>query len=401
MSVGLIEALFWTAVGGLIYTFAGYPALVWSLARVRPRPVRRAPIEPTVSVLIVAHNEAARIAARIDNCLALDYPSHRLEIVVASDGSTDGTAAVAARYQEGPHAGPEVRVIAYPFWRGKPSVLNDTIPGCRGEIVLLADARQRFDSDVVRRLTENFADPSVGAVSGELCLLNEAGVAVGAGVGAYWRYEKLIRRSESLVDSTIGATGAIYAVRRRLFEFIPPDTLLDDVLIPLRIARRGYRVVFDGRARASDGAAATARQEYKRKVRTIGGNLQLFARERWLLLPTHRLWLQTVSHKVLRLLAPFFMVTAAVTSSILAPQSSLYTLAVALQLGFYGAAAAGALLRRRGGRLAGALAVPYAFCLLNFTTLAAVARSLTGRQSVQWRKGTETSQIGPSQRRVA
>jgi cellulose synthase/poly-beta-1,6-N-acetylglucosamine synthase-like glycosyltransferase len=391
MTETVVAALFWTALGALVYTFVGYPALVWSIARLRPRPVRRAPIEPTVSVLIVAHNEAAVIAARIENCLALDYPPEQLEIIVASDGSTDATVAVAQQYESSSRPGPAVRVFAYPWWRGKPSVLNDSITRCRGDIVVLGDARQRYEPGAVRRLAENFADATVGAASGELCLLNEAGIAVGEGVGAYWRYEKLIRRSESAFDSTVGATGAIYAIRRSLFEPIPHDTLLDDVLIPVRIARRGYRVVFDAGARAFDRTATSARQEYLRKVRTIGGNVQLFARERWLLLPTHRLWLPAVSHKALRLVAPVFMLLTAVTSAVLAPRSALYAVAFALQVAFYAAAAGGALLRRRRGLFARVLAVPYAFCLLNLTTLAAVARSLSGRHTVQWRNTIETS----------
>jgi hypothetical protein len=197
--------------------------------------------------------------------------------------------------------------------------------------------------------------------------------------------------SESATDSTVGATGAIYAIRRSLFEPIPADTLLDDVLIPVRIARRGYRVVFDAGARAFDRTAVSARQEYLRKVRTIGGNVQLFARERWLLLPTHRLWLPAVSHKALRLVAPAFMLLTAATSAMLAPRSTVYAVALALQVVFYGAAAGGALLQRRRGPFARVLALPYAFCLLNLTTLAAVARSLSGRHTVQWRNTMETS----------
>jgi cellulose synthase/poly-beta-1,6-N-acetylglucosamine synthase-like glycosyltransferase len=385
----VVEATFWTTVVALVYTFVGYPVLVWTLARVRPRPVRRAHVQPDVSVVIAVHNEAAVIRARIENCLALDYPPDRLEIVVASDGSTDATVEVARRYERPAHPGPAVRVVAYPWRRGKPSILNDTVPHCRGEVVVLADARQRYDADAVRRLAENFADPTVGSASGELTLLNEAGVAVGDGVDAYWRYEKLIRRSESALDSTIGATGAIYAIRRRLFEPIAADTLLDDVLIPVRIARRGFRVVFDARARAWDRAATTTRQEYTRKVRTIGGVAQLFTRERWLLVPTHRLWLQAVSHKALRLVAPFLMVAALGTSAILAPRSGLYAAALAGQLGFYGAAIAGGLVRGSGGRIARLLAVPYAFCVLNGTTVVALTRFATGRHTVQWTKAAD------------
>ena len=382
----MIETVFWVAVAGLAYTFVLYPAGMVLLARVMPRPVRRAPHRPMVSVLIAAHDEVRTIAARIENCLALRYRAERLEIVIASDGSTDGTVELARRYARSPGAGPRVRVVAYPWRRGKPAVLNDTIPRCAGDIVVLGDARQRWSPDAVRVLVQSFADPRVGAVSGELQLLNAGGAAVGEGVGTYWRYEKRIRRAESAVDSTVGATGALYAIRRELFTPIPPDTLLDDVLIPLRIARRGFRVLFDGRAQAWDHVAATAREEYTRKVRTIGGVVQLFAREPWLWLPTHRLWVQAISHKLLRLAAPVFLAGALLASVALAPAHPVYAGALAAQLAFYAAAAAGAMTRRRRGALARALAVPYAFCLLNLTTVVGVWRFVTGRQSVQWRK---------------
>jgi biofilm PGA synthesis N-glycosyltransferase PgaC len=386
----MMDLAFWVAVAGLGYTFAGYPAVMLLLARLAPRSVRRGRALPTVSVLIAAHNEARTIAARIENCLALDYPHARLEIVVASDGSTDETVAIARRY-EGTSSGPGVRVIAYPWRRGKPSVLNDSVPHCTGEIVVLGDARQRYDADAVRRLVENFTDSRVGAVSGELHLLNDAGRAVGEGVGAYWRYEKAIRKAESAVHSTVGATGAIYAIRRRLFVPIPHDTLTDDVVIPLRIVRQGFRVIFDSRARAWDRVADSARAEHVRKLRTIAGVLQVFARERWLWLPTHPVWMQAISHKLLRLAAPFFMLTALLTSAVLAPGHGVYRVAFAAQLAFYVAAAAGALAREGSGKLARLLAIPYAFCLLNLTTLVSLWRFVRGRHSVRWQKAADAA----------
>jgi poly-beta-1,6-N-acetyl-D-glucosamine synthase len=385
----VIEPVFWAAVAGLLYTFAGYPLLITMLARVAPRPVRRASVEPTVSVLIAAHDESRTIGARIENCLALDYPADRLEIVVASDGSTDATVERARRYVRSGEPGPAVRVLAYPWRRGKPSVLNDSVPRCTGEIVVLGDARQRWDADAVRCLVENFGDPRIGAASGELLLTNEGGAAIGDGVGAYWRYEKVIRRAESAVHATVGATGAIYAIRRQLFEPMPADTLDDDVLVPLRIVRRGYRVVFDGRARAWDHAARTGREEFTRKVRTISGVLQIFARERWLWAPTQPVWLQAISHKLARIAAPLLMVIALVANVRLAADSAWYAAMLATQLAFYGAAAAGAVVGRRRGRLARLLGVPYAFCLLNLTTLVALARFVTGRQPVRWQKAAD------------
>ena len=257
--------LFWVSVGLLGYTYLGYPALIWLWATLQPPPPRRRGTEPTVTLVIVAHNEAARIAGRLENLLSLDYPGDRVEIVLGSDGSTDGTADRGRAFD---HAG--VTVVGFETRRGKPAVLNDLVPKARGEIVIMADARQRFERGALRALTAAFEDPRVGAVSGELILTDIANATtVGKGVGFYWRYEKFIRANESRVDSTVGATGAIYAIRRELFAPIADDTMLDDVLIPLNVARRGYRVLFEPRARAYDRVSSTAREEFTRKVRTI------------------------------------------------------------------------------------------------------------------------------------
>jgi cellulose synthase/poly-beta-1,6-N-acetylglucosamine synthase-like glycosyltransferase len=196
--------------------------------------------------------------------------------VIASDGSTDDTVAIARRYEDS-----GVRVCAFEKRRGKSAVLNAVVPTLRGEIVLFADARQQFDCDALRAIVSNFADPCVGAVSGELMLRATAGTtAAGYGTAFYWRYEKFVRSMESRADSTICATGAVYAIRREAFEPIPDDTILDDMLIPLRIVRRGYRVLFEPEARAYDSVAPSARYELTRKMRTNAGLFQLFARER-------------------------------------------------------------------------------------------------------------------------
>jgi cellulose synthase/poly-beta-1,6-N-acetylglucosamine synthase-like glycosyltransferase len=374
-----VELIFWLSLALLAYAHIGYPALIAARARLAPRPHRRGG-EPTVSIVIVAHNEGARIGARIDNLRALDYPSDRLEIVVASDGSSDGTAERARAWE------PDgVTVVAFETRRGKAAVLNDVVPKLRGKIVVMADARQTFDTAVLRALVAPFADPAVGAVSGELILTSGGATGVGEGVGFYWRYEKFIRRHESLADSTVGATGAIYAIRRALFSPVAVDTILDDVLIPMTIVRRGYRVLFEATARAYDRPAATAPEEFRRKVRTIAGTFQLFARNRWLLSPRdNRLWLQTVSHKGLRLLSPLLLAALAV-SNVLLGDVPLYRLALGLQVAFYGAALVGALTRGTRLRIP-FMSVPYVFCLLNWATTVAFLRFLAGRQRVTWDK---------------
>jgi cellulose synthase/poly-beta-1,6-N-acetylglucosamine synthase-like glycosyltransferase len=374
----LFETVFWASLALLAYTFAGYLGLVRAWAALRPRPARRAPIEPDVSLVIVARDEESRIEARLANALSLDYPKERLEVVLASDGSRDATVRRARAFEA---AG--VRVVAFPVARGKPSVLNDVVPGCRGEIVVLADARQRFDAGALRALVAPFADPAVGAVSGELVLEGEDG-AVGRGVGTYWRCEKAIRAAEASVDSAVGATGAIYALRRGLFQPIPADTLLDDVLVPLRIARRGHRVLFEPGARAFDRAPASAAEELGRKVRTIAGNFQLFARERWLLDPfRNRLWLQTVSHKALRLLTPLLLLAALASNAWLA-ERLLYRALLLGQAAFYSAALLGRALE--GARASRPFAVPYVVCLLAWATVLGFVRFASGTQPVAWEK---------------
>ena len=373
------SAVFWGSASLLAYVYLGYPALVRAWSGLRPKPILRAPAEPEVTMLVVAHNEADNVAERLENALVQAYPADKLEIVLASDGSTDETVERARVYEP---AG--VTVMAFERRRGKPAVLNDLVPSARGEIVVLGDARQRFAPDAVRALVAPFADARVGAVSGELILREDgADSAVGQGVGFYWRYEKFMRAHEGRIDSTVGVTGAVYAIRRHLFEAIPDDTILDDVLIPLRIVRRGYRVVFEPAARAFDRPAADAGQEFARKARTLAGNFQLFSREPWLLSPRrNRVWVQTLSHKGLRLIAPLLH-AGAFLAALPLTRGRVYRLALAAQLAFYAAAAAGGAGRNARRRPA-LLSVPYAMCLLNGATVAGFVRFLRGRQPATW-----------------
>jgi cellulose synthase/poly-beta-1,6-N-acetylglucosamine synthase-like glycosyltransferase len=277
-------------------------------------------------------------------------------------------------------------------------LLNALVPTASGDIVVLADARQAFDSNAVRALAAGFADPRVGAVSGELMLVpDDETAAAGHGAAFYWRYEKFIRSNESRLDSTIGTTGAIYAIRRELFEPIAEDTILDDVAIPLAVVRRGFRVVFEPAARAYDRTSATARQEFARKTRTIAGTFQLFARERWLFNPRgNRLWFETLSHKALRLTLPalhiaLFLMNAALLSAW--PYQWLF----ALQACFYAAAltgGAGVCARRR----LPIVSVPCTICLLVWATLVGFVRFLTHRQAVTWERVSPRTACQPVSR---
>jgi cellulose synthase/poly-beta-1,6-N-acetylglucosamine synthase-like glycosyltransferase len=268
---------------------------------------------------------------------------------VASDGSTDQTLDALAPYAA------HVELVMLPP-RGKAAALNAAVSRARHPILVFADARQRFAPDAIRRLVRHFTRLSVGAVSGELVLDCEQGQAtstIGDGVGAYWKYEKWLRRHEAIVGSTLGVTGAIYAMRRRLWQPLPDETILDDVLGPMRIVLQRYRVIFDHTAQAFDAAATDAAVETRRKVRTLAGNFQLLALEPRLLVPgVNPVWFQFVSHKLGRLLVPYALAGALISSLWLAPASWIYATAAAGQLAFYGLAAYGAVLDRRARRQA-------------------------------------------------
>jgi len=375
----LIVVVFWTCIFLMAYVYLGYPLLIHLWGRLRPKESVKSNIHPRVSILVVAHNEGHRLARRLENLLSLDYPVDRFDVLVGSDGSSDGTGALARGFRH-----PRLRILTFDSRRGKAAVLNDLVEAATGEILVMADARQRFATDAIAKLVRPFADPSVGAVSGELILTRNAkGTAVGDGVGLYWRYEKLIRSGESAVDSTVGATGAIYAIRKDLFEPLPEDTILDDVRIPLRVVLRGRRVVFEPRARAYDRAAASATEEFRRKVRTLAGNFQLLNRERWLLSPRrNRLWLQTLSHKGLRLAGPFLM-AGAFAANLALLHAPLYVAAMLAQVLFYLAALLGFALRDARRRIR-ALMIPYTVCLLNGATAVALFRFLTRHQGAIW-----------------
>jgi cellulose synthase/poly-beta-1,6-N-acetylglucosamine synthase-like glycosyltransferase len=371
---------FWLALVLLAYVYVGYPLLAWARAVMHAPSVSRIPSEPVVTVVVVAFNEAQRIERRIENLLALDYPREKLEIVIASDGSSDQTVA-RAKYFEAVG----VRVLPFDIRRGKAAVLNDVVPSARGEIVVLADARQRFDDGTLRALVADFGDARVGAVSGELVIrsrANESGSTIAAGASFYWQYEKFIRRNESRANSTVGATGAVYAIRRDLFERMPDDTLLDDVLIPLKIISRGYRVIFEPGARAYDLAAGSPRQEFVRKVRTIAGTFQLFAREPWLFNPfRNSVWFETLSHKGLRLLTPLLHAVILV-ANIGLMSIPAYRFLLAAQVAFYAAAALAHLLGQRRAMLL--MRVPYTMCLLVWATVVGFVYFVTRQQQVTW-----------------
>ena len=350
-----MAVVFWISLGLVLYIYAGYPVLlaVWSRLAGRSRRIDER-LTPPVSIIVAARNEGDRLPARVENLLAQDYPASQIEIVVVSDGSTDRTREALAPYTRAWFGGPpRVRLVEREA-AGKAAALNAGVEAARHDVLAFADARQRFAPDAVRWLVAALADPTVGAVSGELvldCERDASRSTIGDGVDAYWRYEKWMRSRESAIDSMLGVTGAIYAMRRECWRPLPPGTILDDVLAPMRAVLAGWRVVFEERARAFDVAAPDAASESRRKTRTLAGNYQLLALEPRLLLPgVNRVWLQYLSHKLGRLAVPWALVVLFVTSLVLARTSTFYMVAALVQAVFYGLALYGARLERHARR---------------------------------------------------
>jgi biofilm PGA synthesis N-glycosyltransferase PgaC len=364
--------LFWWSAALIAYTYVGYVAWLWGRARLSPWPVRRGCYETSVSVVMVVRNEERVLEDKLRNLLGLEYPAE-WQVVVVSDGSTDRTEAILREYADDPR----VRVIMNQLSSGKACGLNDAIAWAEGEIVVFTDARQKIESGAIRLLLENFADSDVGSVSGELMLGDfNSGESV-RGMGLYWRIEKKIRELESASGSVVGATGALYAVRRKLLVSLPPQTILDDVYLPMHVVRQGSRVIFEPRAKAWD-LSLGANQEFRRKVRTLSGNYQLLQMAPWILSRSNPILFEFVSHKLMRLLVPFALLTALV-SSVFLPYP-LYRLALTLQLAFYGFAGIGMLGLKQGvlSRIADAALT---FVVLNTAAVVAFTNFVTGRKA--------------------
>lgn len=328
----MLEALFGVSLLLVAFAYFGYPLAIWLRARTHALPIAARDWEPSVDVLVVAYNAAAELATKLANLASLDYPRERITIHIASDGSSDDTVAIAEAAS--------VRVHAFAERRGKSACLGDVLPRLASDVVVLTDVRQRLEPDAVRALLRPLADPAIGAVSGEL-MFERAESGFGGGVDIYWKYEKFIRRHEAVSGSVVGVTGALYAIRRALAPAVPPGLILDDLFIPLAIARHA-RVVFAGDAVAWDRVSEDPAREALRKRRTLAGNFQIIERDPALLLPwTHPLGWRIWGHKWLRLAVPWLLAIALICNLALAGTSPFWTVLLAGQIALYALALVG------------------------------------------------------------
>jgi cellulose synthase/poly-beta-1,6-N-acetylglucosamine synthase-like glycosyltransferase len=375
--VVIAHIMFWGALFILFWAFAGYPALMILLARAQGRAATieaNMPIAelPQVSVVVAGYNEANRLTARIENLFDTDYPADKLEVVIVSDGSNDDTEAVVTNLKH-----PQVRLIMERERRGKSACVGIGVEAAKGEIMVLCDARQRFDRQTIPALVARFSDDAIGAVSGELEIAAGGG-GIASGVGAYWKLERKLRLAEGILDSTIGCTGSVYAVRKTLFRPIPGDTLLDDVVIPMQILCTGARVVFEPRAKAFDPQELKSEHEEGRKQRTLAGNIQMLVRyPSWLFPWRNRCVVQLISHKYLRLAGPFCLIVSLLSNLLLLPHP-IYQVTGACQVGAYALAAWGKSDRApKPARLAAT------FLFLNYQVLRGIRYYFFG----DWRNG--------------
>ncbi len=303
-----MREVFWISLVLIIYAYVGYPLLLFAYARWNVRTVEKAEMLPTVSIIMAARNEAQNLQRKLENLRDLDYPQSRVQVVVASDGSRDNTEAI-LREQ-----GDQVTAVVLERSVGKALALNAAVQRATGEILVFLDVRQVVDRAALRELTANFADLQIGAVSGELLLEDGNGIPAADALGLYWRIEKMVRRFESASGSVVGVTGAIYAVRRELFHYLPPRLILDDVLVPMRVAQAGRRVIFEPKAIARDVIFTDPGKEFGRKVRTLTGNYQLVKFAPWIVSGKNPLLFRFVSHKLMRLMVPVLLLLCFISS---------------------------------------------------------------------------------------
>ena len=382
------EAIFWLSAFALFYTYAGYPLLLALVSTLKPRRVQRGEFAPTVSIIITAYNEERDLEAKLENSLALDYPRELLEIIVASDCSTDRTDDIAREF-----GGRGVQLYRQPERLGKTAAQNAAVEQAHGEIILFSDATSFYRPDAVRAMMPSFADPAVGCVAGRLEYVDASDSRVGQGARSYWNYETFLKRHESRVGSMIGASGCLYAVRRSAYVPLYHEAC-SDFIIATKMVEQGLRTVYEPDAVCTEETNRRSNKEFRMRVRIIAQTFTDLWRHRGMLNPFRSGFyaVQLISHKVMRYAVPFLLITILATSVVLAPESVFYSIALVGQVGGYLTALAGWALEAAGVRIR-LLALPHYFVLANLASLVGFYQFLRGERYASWE---HTRDAGPS-----
>ncbi len=379
MTASVEQIIFWTCVSLLAYVYLGYPLLVFSVSKLFPREIKSAFIEPKVTVLITAFNEQAAIRQKIENTLAIDYPPNKLEIIVASDGSTDDTDIFVGEF-----ASRGVRLFRQEGRVGKTTTQNNAVSHATGDIILFSDATTDYGSDVLKHVLPQFADASVGCVAGRLVYINDGSTNVGKGAQNYWSYETFLKTAESRACSLIGASGCLYAVRREAYEPMYAEAC-SDFLICTLLYRKNLRSVFAPDAVCYEHTNRKVGDELRMRVRVISQTFTDLWRNRDMLNPFRSGFyaIELISHKLLRYAVPLILTTLFVANVLLAGSSSFYLATLLLQASFYASALAGWFVERTG-RPSGLLAMPLYFTLANFASAIGFYKFLRGEKYARW-----------------
>ena len=383
-----VEWAFWIFLFVIFYAYLGYGIVLLLLLKikrlfVKPKNLKKEAFEPEVTLFVAAYNEADYIREKVENTLAIDYPRDKLRIVFVTDGSDDGTPEILKEYDgiSVYHRGPRA---------GKIGAINRGMGYVISPIVIFSDANAMLNKEVVREMVRHYQDPKVGCVAGEKRILKkETDTASGAGEGIYWRYESALKKMDAALNSAIGAAGELFSIRTSLFEPVEKDTLLDDFMISMRIAARGYKIVYEPGAYASESASASIADEMKRKVRICAGGLQSIVRLKALLNPFKYglLTFQYVSHRVLRwtLVPLFLLLIIPLNYFLMHYNQGIYTLLLYGQVAFYVAALIGWFMEKRSLRNK-LVFVPFYFSIMNIAAFRGFFRYVKGRQSVLWER---------------
>lgn len=376
----IAEFAFWLAVLLVGYTYVGYSLVILALSRFLHNPIRRQPIEPRLTFLITAYNEEKNIGTKLEQTLTLDYPRDKLEVIVASDGSTDRTDEIVRGF-----AARGVRLVRVEGRVGKTETQNQAVKQATGEIIIFSDATTRYEHSAVRNLARNYADPKVGAVSGRYEYFNPTGASIGVGSILFWKYENLIKRLQTDIKTITGCCGCIYSVRRAAYVPLPAD-IISDLVEPLKVVEQGYRIVFEPEAIAFEETTEKVREEFNMRVRVVTRGMRGLLYMKKLFNPFRYGFVsfQLFSHKVLRWFVPLFLLVAFVANVFLAGRGNrFYDAALVLQAAFYLLALLGLLVEQRN-ILAKPFTVPLYFMTVNIAALVAMYRIWKGYKAVTW-----------------
>ena len=374
----MAEIIFWLTIGIIFYTYLGYPLLIIFISLFINNKINKQDSEPRVTFLIAAYNEEKNIAGKLENTLALDYPRDRLEIIVASDASEDGTDEMVRRFSDR-----GVILHRVEGRVGKTETQNQTARIAKGDIIIFSDATTKYKRDAIRKIVRNYSDPSIGAVSGRYEYVNPTGAPVGLGTILFWKYENGVKSRQTQIKTVTGCCGCIYSVRRSLYEPLRRD-IISDLVEPLKILEKGYRIAFEPEAIAYEETTETSGEEFGMRVRVISRGMYGLWHMRTLFNPFKYgfVMFQLFSHKVLRWMIPFLLPILLISNFFLMGYP-FYALTFVAQVLFYIGAIGGYLLDKMGKKVK-LLALPLYYCVVNAASVAAFFRTIFGKKAVVW-----------------